>query len=177
MVFCFKIGGHACKARFSFERVGPQKLTGELSCGFALERAGLLALDLEKRVQYFSPEQARGDTTTPASDVYGLGLVLYEALTGRRPWSGETSAAIALARIGAPAPSARALRPEVPVALDSVVMRAMDPDPLAALSRRHGARDRARTTARRSGAAARARSRGRGRAMPRPAHRRLLLRR
>ena len=81
-------------------------------------------------VQYFSPEQARGDTTTPASDVYGLGLVLYEALTGRRPWSGETSAAIALARIGAPAPSARALRADVPVALDSVVMRAMDPDPL-----------------------------------------------
>ncbi len=81
-------------------------------------------------VQYFSPEQARGDTTTPASDVYGLGLVLYEALTGIRPWSGETSAAIALARIGAPAPSPRASRPEVPVALDTVVVRSLDPDPL-----------------------------------------------
>ena len=80
-------------------------------------------------VQYFSPEQARGDRTTPASDVYGLGLVLYESLTGLRPWSGENSAAIALARIGAPAPSPRASRPEVPVALDTVVMRAMDPDP------------------------------------------------
>ena len=81
-------------------------------------------------VQYFSPEQARGDRTTPASDVYGLGLVLYESLTGLRPWSGENSAAIALARIGAPAPSPRASRPEVPVALDAVVIRAMDPDPL-----------------------------------------------
>jgi eukaryotic-like serine/threonine-protein kinase len=81
-------------------------------------------------VQYFSPEQARGDTTTTASDVYGLGLVLYEALTGLRPWSGETSAAIALARIGAPAPSPRASRAEVPVALDSVIVRALDPDPL-----------------------------------------------
>lgn len=81
-------------------------------------------------VQYFSPEQARGDSTTPASDVYGLGLVLYEALTGLRPWSGDTSAAIALARIGAPAPSPRASRAEVPVALDAVVVRALDPDPL-----------------------------------------------
>jgi hypothetical protein len=80
-------------------------------------------------VQYFSPEQARGDGTTPASDVYGLGLVLYESLTGLRPWSGETSAEIALARIGAPAPSPRAARIDVPVALDAVVMRAMDPDP------------------------------------------------
>ncbi len=81
-------------------------------------------------VQYFSPEQAKGEGTTAASDVYGLGLVLYEALTGRRPWSGETSAAIALARIGAPAPSPRRTRHDVPVALDAVVVRAMDPDPL-----------------------------------------------
>ena len=41
-------------------------------------------------VHYFSPEQAKGETTTAASDVYGLGLVLYESLTGRRAWSGET---------------------------------------------------------------------------------------
>ncbi len=81
-------------------------------------------------VQYFSPEQARGEATTPASDVYGLGLVLYEALTGLRPWSGDTSAAIALARIGAPAPSPRASRGDVPVALDAVVVRALHPDPL-----------------------------------------------
>jgi len=42
-------------------------------------------------VHYFSPEQARGTTTTPASDVYGLGLVLFESLTGTRAWTGATS--------------------------------------------------------------------------------------
>jgi serine/threonine-protein kinase len=79
-------------------------------------------------VHYFSPEQARGTTTTPASDVYGLGLVLYEALTGTRAWTGATTDAIALARVGAPAPSPRALRPEVPAALEAVVRRALAPD-------------------------------------------------
>jgi hypothetical protein len=80
-------------------------------------------------VHYFSPEQARGRTTTPASDIYGLGLVLFEALTGARAWTGGTTDAIALARIGAPAPSPRAVRPEVPAALEAVVRRALAPEP------------------------------------------------
>ncbi len=79
-------------------------------------------------VHYFSPEQARGATTTAASDVYGLGLVLYEALTGERAWSGETTAALATVRIDADPPSPRALRPEVPASLDAIVIRALDPD-------------------------------------------------
>ena len=80
-------------------------------------------------VQYFSPEQAQGATTTPASDVYGLGLVLYEALTGQRPWHGDTSAALALARVGALAPSPRDVRPDVPLALDTIVTRALAAEP------------------------------------------------
>jgi tRNA A-37 threonylcarbamoyl transferase component Bud32 len=80
-------------------------------------------------VQYFSPEQALGAATTPASDVYGLGLVLYEALTGQRPWHGDSSAELALARVGAVAPSPRDVRPEVPRALDSIVTTALAPDP------------------------------------------------
>lgn len=80
-------------------------------------------------VHYFSPEQARGATTTPASDVYCLGLVLFEALTGTRAFTGETTDAIALARVGAEAPSPKAIRPEVPSDLDAVVRRALAPDP------------------------------------------------
>ena len=80
-------------------------------------------------VQYFSPEQAQGLTTTPASDVYGLGLVMFEALTGRRPWSGETPGQIAVARVGARAPSPRDSRPDVPIPLDGVVTRALAADP------------------------------------------------
>ena len=80
-------------------------------------------------VHYFSPEQARGRTTTPASDIYGLGLVLFEALTGTRAWTGDTTDAIALARVGAPAPSPKAVRPEVPAALEAVVLRALAPEP------------------------------------------------
>ncbi|MDH5242575.1 MAG: protein kinase, partial [Chloroflexota bacterium] len=80
-------------------------------------------------VHYFSPEQARGLTTTPASDVYGLGLVLYESLTGTRAWAGDTAEAIALARVGAAPPSARVAIPQIPAALDAVVLRAMAPEP------------------------------------------------
>jgi hypothetical protein len=79
-------------------------------------------------VHYFSPEQARGATTIPASDVYCLGLVLFEGLTGKRPFTGATTDAVALARIGAPAPSPRAVRPEIPAGLDAIVRTALAPE-------------------------------------------------
>ena len=82
-------------------------------------------------VHYFSPEQAQGLTTNPASDVYSLGLVLFEMLTGTRPFSGDTPAAVALARVGATAPSARAVNPDVSADIDAIVARALQTDPSA----------------------------------------------
>ena len=55
-------------------------------------------------VHYFSPEQARGEPATTASDIYSLGIVLYEMLTGVRPWEGDSAASVALARLTGPIP-------------------------------------------------------------------------
>jgi hypothetical protein len=82
-------------------------------------------------VHYFSPEQARGETATVASDIYALGIVLFETLTGQRPFSGDGAAAVALARLTTTPPRPSALRPGVPAALDSIVLRAMALEPTA----------------------------------------------
>jgi len=62
-------------------------------------------------VHYFSPEQARGEPVTAASDVYSTGLVLYEMLTGQRAFSGGTAAEVAMARLGGRIPSPIETRP------------------------------------------------------------------
>ncbi len=80
-------------------------------------------------VHYFSPEQARGEPTIVASDIYALGIVLFETLTGQRPFSGDGAAAVALARLTTTPPRPSALRPGVPPALDSIALRAMALDP------------------------------------------------
>ena len=80
-------------------------------------------------VHYFSPEQARGEPVTAISDVYSLGLVLFEMLTGRRAWTGDTAGAVALARLGNPPPHPAAFRADVPPTLDAIVVRALALDP------------------------------------------------
>jgi len=79
-------------------------------------------------VHYFSPEQALGEPTTAASDIYSLGIVLFELLTGRRPWEGDSAASVAMARISASPPSASEVRPSVPPALDAIDRKAMAPE-------------------------------------------------
>ncbi|MBI3744999.1 MAG: Stk1 family PASTA domain-containing Ser/Thr kinase [Chloroflexi bacterium] len=80
-------------------------------------------------VHYFSPEQARGELATEASDIYSLGIVLYELLTGRRPWEGDSAAAIATARLTGPVPSPSAVRAGVPPALEAITRKALATDP------------------------------------------------
>ncbi len=76
-------------------------------------------------VHYFSPEQARGELVTTASDIYSLGLVLFEMLTGRRAWTGDSAGAVAVARLAGDPPAPSSLQQGVPPALDAIVKRAL----------------------------------------------------
>lgn len=77
---------------------------------------------------YMAPEQARGAESV-RTDVYSLGATLYECLTGAAPFTGEHPAAVLLAVMAEPAPSARASRPEVPREFDALLGRMMAKDP------------------------------------------------
>ena len=79
--------------------------------------------------QYISPEQAQGKETTPRSDLYSIGVILYEALTGRVPFEGDSAVAVALKQVSEAPRRPSAINPNVPPALDAVVMRALAKDP------------------------------------------------
>jgi eukaryotic-like serine/threonine-protein kinase len=79
--------------------------------------------------QYLSPEQARGAPVDQRSDIYSVGIVLYELLTGKLPFTGETPLEIAMKHLSEIPKPPSALRPEVPADLDMVVLRALAKDP------------------------------------------------
>ncbi len=78
---------------------------------------------------YLSPEQAKGERTTPASDLYSLAVVAFELLTGRRPFEGDSVAAEAAAHVTGEVPSVCEVNPEMPCELDPVFARALAKDP------------------------------------------------
>ena len=78
---------------------------------------------------YIAPEQAQGLHVDEQTDIYSLGVVLYELLTGEVPFPGENFVAVAMQHINEPPPSARAKRSDVPARVDAAVQRAMAKDP------------------------------------------------
>lgn len=80
-------------------------------------------------VHYLSPEQARGGTATNRSDIYALGIVLFELLTGQLPFSGESAVSIALKHLQTETPSIRSIIPSIPQSLENVVLKATAKDP------------------------------------------------
>lgn len=85
---------------------------------------------LEQAAPYLPPEHFQGEKLTPQSDVYALGVVLFQALTGRLPFEANLIADLAHMHLTSPVPLASALNPSVPFALDAVLLRAMVKDPL-----------------------------------------------
>ena len=80
-------------------------------------------------VHYISPEQARGSVTTTKSDIYALGIVLYELLSGDVPFDGESAVSIALKHFQDPMPSVRDVNPAVPQSLENVILKATAKEP------------------------------------------------
>jgi eukaryotic-like serine/threonine-protein kinase len=78
---------------------------------------------------YIAPEQARGSKVDAQSDIYSLGAVLYELLTGEVPFPGDNFVAVAMRHINEPPPSVRERRPDVSPRLDAVIRRAMAKEP------------------------------------------------
>jgi eukaryotic-like serine/threonine-protein kinase len=100
---------------------------------FGIARAGVSEITQTGSVMgtahYLSPEQAQGLEVTAASDLYSIGVILYEALTGRVPFEADSAVAVALKQVSQVPQRPSALNPQVSPALDAVVMRALEKDP------------------------------------------------
>jgi eukaryotic-like serine/threonine-protein kinase len=80
-------------------------------------------------VGYLSPEQAAGLMATPASDVYSVGVVAFEMLTGELPFAAETPVGVAMRHVNDPAPRPSQIVPGLPPAVDSIILRALAKEP------------------------------------------------
>jgi eukaryotic-like serine/threonine-protein kinase len=103
--------GHATVTDFGIARAGVSEIT---QTGSVMGTA-----------HYLSPEQAQGLEVTASSDLYSIGVILYEALTGEVPFQGDSAVAVALKQVSQAPQRPSALNPEVSPALDAVVMRAL----------------------------------------------------
>jgi eukaryotic-like serine/threonine-protein kinase len=100
---------------------------------FGIARAGASDMTLTGSImgtaQYLSPEQAQGFSVSAASDLYSIGVILYELLSGAVPFEGETAVAIAFKQVSAEPRPPSELNPALPPSLDAIVLRALAKDP------------------------------------------------
>jgi eukaryotic-like serine/threonine-protein kinase len=100
---------------------------------FGIARAGVSEITQTGSVMgtphYLSPEQAQGFDVTSVSDLYSIGVILYEALTGRVPFEGESAVAVAMKQVSQTPQRPSSVNPRVSPALDAVVMRALEKEP------------------------------------------------
>ncbi len=78
---------------------------------------------------YLSPEQARGEKLDERSDIYSAGCVLFELLTGRAPFAGDSAVSLAYQHVSEPPPIPSSIAPDVPIEIDQVVLKALAKDP------------------------------------------------
>jgi serine/threonine-protein kinase len=107
--------GHAKVTDFGIARAGASEMT---------ETGSIMGT-----AQYLSPEQAQGHAVTAASDLYSIGVMLYEMLAGRLPFEGESAVSVALKHLSELPPPLSGLRPDIHPALEAVVMAALAKDP------------------------------------------------
>ena len=82
-------------------------------------------------VQYYAPEQAQGEIVRPSADIYALGIVMYEILTGQTPFDGDTPVAVAMKHIQEIPEPPSALNPRIPPSLERIILRCLEKDPQA----------------------------------------------
>jgi len=107
--------GHAKVTDFGIARAGASEMT---------ETGSIMGT-----AQYLSPEQAQGHAVAAASDLYSIGVMLYEMLAGRLPFEGESAVSVALKHLSEPPPALSRFRPDIHPALEAVVMAALAKDP------------------------------------------------
>jgi eukaryotic-like serine/threonine-protein kinase len=133
--------GHAHRAQIVHADIKPQNILVKTDNAVKVTDFGIAqafstqAITTEKQAvvwgspHYFSPEQARGDKPTPASDVYSIGIVLFEMLTGQYPYEGANQQELALAHIQKPIPRVTDINPAIKPSLSEIVHKTMSKEP------------------------------------------------